>query len=173
MDCVSLHLDLSSLSWENVWQTQCEEKAWLTVVCLTVLCSAPHYGCICLVWVCKLKSFPSFTNVEDFNVACTSIPTTDCSVMDIGGRKHYGKWISNGFHMKIVTIMNIVYGCMSSSYPRRLLTGIGSLSTYKRLRAKSVKLSINTYLANCERWTSILCNVLDSFRTSDSTEMVR
>lgn len=45
MDCDSLHLDLSSLSQERVYDKQCEEKAWLTVVCLTVGCSVPHYGC--------------------------------------------------------------------------------------------------------------------------------
>lgn len=45
MDCDSLHLDLSSLSHERVYDKQCEEKAWLTVVCLTVGCSVPHYGC--------------------------------------------------------------------------------------------------------------------------------
>lgn len=65
---------------------------------------------------------------------------------------------TNGFHMTtshhVVNITSLsLCTAVQSSYPRELLTGIGLMFTYQRLRAKSGKLWINTYFTNYKRRT--------------------
>lgn len=175
MDCDSLHLDLSSLSWESVWQTQCEEKAWLTVVCLTVL--------LCTLYTCiGCSSLTVSSKISAWHVpVCESVwlqsPIRDCFTYCClrcyghGGEKTLWKMTTLMPQVRVrggggkISLMVFtwrqppccehrftvtVYG-WTSSYPKGLLTRIGLMLTYKRLRAKSGKLRINTYLANCER----------------------
>lgn len=123
MDCDSLHLDLSSLSWESVWQTQCEEKAWLTVVCLTVL--------LCTLYTCiGCSSLTVSSKISAWHVpVCESVwlqsPIRDCFTYCCqqcyrhgGGimendythatSKSEGRWrkdFTNGFHMKTATML--------------------------------------------------------------------
>lgn len=85
-----------------------------------------------------------------------------------GGRKHYGKWLlmpqarvrGEGRKISLMVftwrqppccehrLTVTVYG-WTSSYPKGLLTRIGLMFTYKRLRAKSGKL--NKYIF-CKLW---------------------
>lgn len=181
MDCDLLHLNLSPLSLEIVYDKQCEEKAWLIVVCLTVSCSSPHYSYTvytCIGWANSTRCL----NLQKQMISVWHVPVCESPIRYCftyrclrcyghGGQTTLWKMTTQQVTTKggggEISLMVFtwqqppccehhltvtVYSC-TSSYPRELLTGIGLMFTHQRLRAKSGKLWINTYFTNCKRRT--------------------